>query len=143
MLICKGFSVSFELVSGKTVKAPASYGLLHDPSGKDWPKCSGLVAPFEKGGDEIDDRLAKEYFGHTAREGEMALPPRALSSWRKLGVAAKILYFRRRPGNLPAEHRDEYFHPFKGTATVYRLGRMLRVELGPNCSWTWRGVISP
>ena len=143
MLIAKGFSVSFLLVSGKKVKAPASYGLLHDPSGKDWPRCSGLVAPFSKGGEEIDDKLAREYFGHAPREGELTQPPRALSSWRKLGVVEEILYYRRRPGNLPADHKGEYYHPPKGTATVYRLGRLLRLELGPNCLWNWRGIVSP
>jgi hypothetical protein len=144
MLICKGFSVSFVLASGKTVKAPAGYGLLHDPSGKDWAKCSGLVVSFEKGGDEIDDKLAKEYFGHPAREGELQLPPHSLSSWKKLGVAKEILYNRRRPGNLPAAHQDKYYHPFdKGTATLYRLGRMLRIELGPGCEWSYRGIVRP
>jgi hypothetical protein len=143
VLICKGFSVSFVLASGKRVKAPVSYGLLHDPSGRNWAKCSGLIAPFSKGGDEIDDKLAKDYFGHTPREGELRLPPRSLSSWRKLGAATEILYYRRRPGNLPAEHKDSYFHPFKGTATVYRLGKMLRVELGPGCDWSYRGIVRP
>ena len=143
MLICKGFSVSFKLSSGKTVKAPGGYGLLHDPSGRDWAKCSGLVSPFSKGGSEIDDAKAKEYFGHPPREGALSLPPRSLSSWRKLGVATEILYTRRRPGKLPAENRDKYFHPFKGTAMVYRLGRMLRVELGPGCEWTERGIVKP
>ena len=87
MIICKGFSVSFKLANGKTVKAPGGYGLLHDPSGRDWAKCSGLVCSFSKGGDEIDDAAARDYFGHTPREGTMRLPPRSLSAWRKLGVA--------------------------------------------------------
>lgn len=144
MLIAKGFNVGFTLASGKKIKAPAGYGLLHDPSGKDWARCSGLVVPFAKGGDEIDDKLAKEYFGHAPREGELRLPPKALSSWRKLGVATEVLYTRRRPGRLPADYADQYFHPFKGgKATLYRLGRMLRIELGAGCSWTWRGVVSP
>jgi hypothetical protein len=143
MLICKGFSVSFVLASGKKVKAPGGYGLLHDPSGRDWAKCSGLVAPFQKGGGEIDDREAKDYFGHAPREGALSLPPRALSSWKKLGVVSEILYTRRRPGRLPADHQDQYFHPFKGTATLYRRGRMLRLELGADCSWSWRGIVRP
>jgi hypothetical protein len=144
MLIAKGFSVSFKLTNGKMVRAPGGYGLLHDPSGKDWPKCSGLVASFSKGGGEIDDRLAKDYFGHAPREGELSLPPRALSAWKKVGAVAEILYTRRRPGRLLADHQDEYFHPFeKGTPTLYRRGRMLRLELGPNCEWSWRGVVRP
>ena len=135
--------MSFKLANGKTVKAPGGYGLLHDPSGRDWAKCSGLVCSFSKGGDEIDDAAARDYFGHTPREGTMRLPPRSLSAWRKLGVAVEILYTRRRPGKLPAENQDKYYHPFKGTATVYRLGRMLRVELGPGCEWNYRGIVRP
>lgn len=143
VLICKGFSVSFKMENGKTIRAPAGSGLLHDPSGVSWNKCSGLVAPFSKGGDEIDDRLAKEYFGHTPREGEMSLPPKSLSAWKKLGVTTEILYTRRRPGRLPANDADRYTHSFEGTATVYRLGRLLRLELGSSCSWTWRGIVTP
>jgi hypothetical protein len=144
MLICKGFAVSFKLASGKTVKAPGGYGLLHDPGGKDWAKCSGLIAPFSKGGSEIDDAKAKDYFGHTARGGELKLPPRSLGEWKKLGVVSEILYTRRRPGRLPADHQDRYYHPISnGTATLYRRGRMLRIELGPGCDWSYRGIVSP
>jgi hypothetical protein len=129
--------------SGKVVRAPGGYGLLHDPSGRDWAKCSGLVIPFETGGDEIDDNAARQYLGYPAREGQVILPPKALSAWKRIGPALEIFYFRRRPGRLPSIHRDQYYHPFKGAATVYRRGRIFRVELGPGCEWNVRGIVKP
>jgi hypothetical protein len=152
VLICKGFAASFLMYGGETIKAPASYGLLHDPTGRDFSKCSGLVAPFSplsrtrpsKGGGEIDDGAARDYFGHPAREGEIVLPPRALSAWKRVGVVAEIYYTRRRPGNLPTIHKDHYYHPVEGgRATLYRRGKLLRVELGGNCEWNVRGIVRP
>jgi hypothetical protein len=144
MLIAKGYTVLFVLSSGRTAKPAASYGLLHDPSGRDWPACSGLVAPFSKGGDEVENSEARKYFGHTAREGKAVLPPRSLSAWTKVGVVDEVLYTRTRPGHLPASHRGTYYHPIeKGTATLYRRGRLYRVELGRGCVWNERGVVRP
>jgi len=148
MLIAKGYAVRVLLERGANqvwVAAPASYGLLHDPSGTDWSKCSGLVAPFSKGGGELDDGDAKSYFGHAPREGELALPPKALSRWKRLGVITEIEYTRRRPGNLPADHKAPYYHPFEQgkLPTLYRLGRLLRFEMGPGCVWNWRGIVRP
>ncbi len=143
-LICKGFAVQFVMYGGGTIKAPASYGFLHDPSGKHFGKCSGLVAPFSKGGGEIDDGAARDYFGHPAREGEVTLPPRALSEWKRIGVVQEILYTRRRPGGLPAINQDHYYHPVEGgKATLYRRGKLLRVELGGHCVWNVRGIVRP
>jgi hypothetical protein len=144
VLICKGFAVSFVMENGKTVRAPASYGFLHDPSGRDFSKNSGLVAPFSKGGGEIDDGAARDYFGHPAREGEIALPPRSLGEWTRVGRVTEILYARRRPGRLPASNKADYYHPIEhGTATLYRRGKLLRVELGANCEWNARGIVKP
>jgi hypothetical protein len=144
MLIAKGYKVTVVLESGRHVTAPAAYALLHDPAGRDWPRCSALVAPFRKGGGEIRNREAESYFGSRPREGSVSVPPRALSVWRRVGAAVQILYSRRRPGNLPAAHKADYEHPFKeGKATLYRRGRELRIELGRGCVWNWRGFVTP
>jgi hypothetical protein len=143
--ICKGFAVSFVMDDGRRVRAPASYGFLHDPSGRTFPSCVGLVAPFAKGGDEIDNAEARDYFGYDPRDGTIApVPPRSLGAWRRVGRVEEILYTRRRPGRLPAKHRASYYHPIEaGTATLYRLGNLLRVELGSNCEWNARGIVRP
>jgi len=144
MLIAKGYKVTLVLEAGRRVAAPASYALLHDPAGRDWPRCSALVAPFRKGGGQIENSEAKSYFGSDPRAGSVTMPARSLSGWRRVGAVEQILYSRRRPGNLPASHKADYEHPFKeGKATLYRRGRLLRVELGPGCVWNWRGFVTP
>lgn len=146
MLIAKGYRVSFVIENGRKVSAPAAYALLHDPSGSGWPKCSGLVAPFTKGGGEVARNSAgdaRSYFGHDPKLGHLSAPPRNISAWKRVGVVNEILYSRRRPSGLPAKHAADYYHPFKGTATLYRRGRLLRLELHEGCVWNWRGLVRP
>jgi hypothetical protein len=145
MLIAKGYAVTAILKTGKHVKAPAGYAMLHDPSGKYWPACSGLVAPIaRKSGEAVSCGPAQDYFGHEPLGGEVDVPPRALSQWKSLGEIDELLYTRRRPRGLPASNAGPYFHPIeKGTARLYRLGRMLRIELGSGCVWNWRGIVKP
>jgi len=144
MLIAKGYRVNLKLENGRKVRAPASYGLLHDPSGRDWAKCSSLIAPFQKTGDEVSDGEAKSYFGSEPREGRIALPPKSLGAWHRVGPVVEIEYTRRRPGRLPADHQADYYHPFEGKhPMLYRIGKLLRLELGSGCSWNWRGLIRP
>jgi hypothetical protein len=145
-LIAKGYAVTFKLAGGKTVKAPSGYAFLHDPSGKYWPACSGLVAPIgRKLGTAVDHAAGKEYFGHDPMAGELGVsPPKALSAWKRLGEVDEVLYTRRRPGGLKAYAGGLYYHPIeKGTAHAYRLGRLLRIELGSGCVWNWRGIVKP
>ena len=143
MLIAKGYAVSFILDSGHKFAAPRGAALLHDPSGKDWPACSGLVLPISRTSQEIDNRQADNYFGSQPMKGSVSLPPRSLSEWKRLGMIDEILYSRRRPRGLPADNKGDYFHPFKGEAVLYRRGRAYRMELSKSCTWTWRGIVRP
>jgi hypothetical protein len=145
VLICKGFAVSFIMKSGRKVSAPAGYGFLHDPSGSSWARGSGLVAPFQKRGDEISNSAARSYFGNDPKGGAIALPPKSLGAWKRVGEVAEILYTRRRPAKLPTAHADDYYHPISESArvTLYRRGRLLRVELGSGCVWNERGIVKP
>jgi hypothetical protein len=144
VLIAKGYTVSFTLAAGGTVKAPAGYGLLHDPTGRSWAKCSGLVCSFRKDGDEIEDGEAKSYFGKDPLGGELALPPKSLSEWKKLGPVTEIRYTRKCPGRK-CDNAAAYYHPFEQgkLPMLYRRGKMLRLELGSGCEWNYRGIVRP
>lgn len=145
MLIAKGYAVRFILEHG-AVRPAAGHALLHDPSGHAWPRCSGLVAPFRKTREEVEDREARSYFGlfsDAPMKGLLALPPRALSDWNYLGDVEEIEYTRRRPGGLRASHQAPYFHEFEGRVRLYRRGNLFRIELGRGCSWNWRGIVRP
>lgn len=145
MLIAKGYRVVFKMQDGKTVKPPASYAMLHDEDGRDWPRCSALIIPIHPRGTPLSGASkARTYFGHTPVAASAVLPPRSLGEWHRVGPIAQVLYSRRRPRGLPASHQADYYHPIeKGTATLYRRDRWYRMELGPGCQWNWRGIIKP
>jgi hypothetical protein len=163
MLITKGFRVSFVLTSGKTIRPPASYALMHDEDGADWPYCSGLVAPLKTTSKQpVRSEKAALYFGYEPYRGTALIPSgddRRLSSWKKVGDVAEILYTRRRSGGAPASHKGDYYHSIRqkkpgilaavlrlglpAGATLYRQGRLYRIELARGCVWNWRGIVSP
>jgi hypothetical protein len=143
MLIAKGYEVHF-YVGGKKISPPASYGMLHDPSGESWPSDSVLVASFSKDRKEIEDASAESYFGDPPLGGGIDLPSRDLSRWTELGSVEKIEYTRMRPHGMPAQYEGDYYHffdssegllsilsfIFKGPEPVlYRRGRLYRMEL--------------
>ena len=151
MLIAKGYTVSFKLVEGGTVKAPASYALLHDPEGKEFPKCAGFTSPFVKQGRAVNNREAKSYFekfGDTRSlpiGGQLGIDvPNPLSKWKRIGEIEKINYTRKCPGRS-CSHPGRYYHPFEQGKfpVLYRWGRHLRMEMGRGCEWNWRGVVYP
>lgn len=144
MLTAKGYEVSFRLESKREIHAPKRYGMLHDPSGRDWNKNSILVAPFRRMGEEIQSDPAEEYFGYVPKAGRIHLPPRTLGAWNYAGEVAEIDYWR------PGEHEAEYFHPFENGGwrfeskpRLYRRSRIFRLELGPGAKLNWRGFIYP
>ena len=140
MLIAKGYSASFKMEGGGTVRGAPGAALLHDPTGRTWPSCSGLVLPFRKTRQPLEDAEAAKYFGEGPLRGELVgLPPKALREWRRLGEVREVLY--RRTGR----HADSFFHPIAEGKRVmlYRRGRALRLELGGGCTWNWRGIVKP
>jgi len=147
MLIAKGYRVAFKMKANKKVlKAPSSYAFLHDPTGRDWPKTSVLVAGFSKGSSELSNAEAEKYFGYVPQRGAIDTPPRSLSQWKDLGEVAEIDYWR------PGEHEASYYHPFKAGGwlfsrgelpRLYKRGRQWRLELGPGAILNWRGFVYP
>ncbi len=152
-MIAKGRSVSFDMINGDEIDAPSSYAMLHDPTGKWWPKTSVLIAPFKRGGKSVDgDDFTKDYLGrtHVTRAGSVSLPPKALSEWKFEGTVEKIWYTRH-----GAKYGGQRFqHGFnqpgltrllkgKGKARLYSRGNVFRLELGRNASLDGRGFLWP
>jgi hypothetical protein len=155
MIIRKGNGVSFELEDGREVVAPKSWAMLHDPDGKKWNACSGLIVPFRtrqrRATPEEMEGAPRDYLGkqHVGYVSTVRLPPRSLASWERVGPVAKIWYTRqgtRAPG--------PYWHPFgkrqwqylftKGKkAVLYRRPGALRIELQSGCLWDDRGIVRP
>lgn len=159
MLIAKGNEVSFKLVGGSEIFAPATYSMLHDPTGEDWPADSVLVAPLKsKGRNELDYPEAEDYFGAPPLEGKFELPSKNLKAWKSLGEVSRIDYSRKRPLGLFTAFKGDYRHEFDGTEgafgflfhvfeaakpVLFKCGRMLRLELPFGASLNERGFIWP
>lgn len=169
-LICMGREVEFDLREtpigrfdqGKTVVAPPDAGLLHDESGAYWPRCSLLVANFERGSEETDE--GKNYFGRGAgvKRGSVELPPKDISAWQKLGEI-KTIFYDRAGTKAPGYFKHQFNKPrglyklvflVKGKAgkqpavlyTLFsrRLGQSFyRVELPSGCIVDDRGIVLP
>jgi hypothetical protein len=155
MLIRKGRGVHFVMEDDARVSAPRGTSMLHDPKGTKWGKCSLLFAGFTPGEREPTDAEAegepRYYLGkqHKMMVGRVELPPRALSSWEKIGRVKQIFYTR-----LGSKAPGYYKHPFgvrtalmlwrKGKMPVlYKRGSCMRLELGADCLLDDRGIVFP
>jgi hypothetical protein len=154
MIIVKGRAVSFDMVDGSEIDAPARNAMLHDPRGRYWKRNSILVAPFKRGGGgEVDgDADSKDYLGrtHLTRVGDVPLPPKELSTWTYEGEVSEIWYTRH-----GAKYGGKRFrHAFnksvlgrlvKGTgkARLYSRGSLYRLELPRGAIVDGRGLVWP
>jgi transposase len=170
-LICMGRKVEFDLrappigvsTRSKNVAAPRDAGMLYDASGRDWPRCSLLIAEFDRGKTETEE--GSDYFGRNAiiYEGGVDLPPVDIASWHKLGEIDEIFYDRagtKHPGyfrhtfNKARNLTQLILYPFKRkafkqAAVLYSLWRrktsrqFYRVELPEGCIVDDRGIVVP
>jgi hypothetical protein len=154
MLIVKGYRVAFDLEDGDEILVKPTVGMMHDPAGEDWPKCSLLFGSFRRGKKVAEDEgEARDYFGkdYVIHEGVVDTPERSLSDWKSLGKVERIWYGR--PGT---RYPGPFQHPFadpgialrlfkgKGTLpTLYALGPFLRLELAKGCMLDSRGIVWP
>lgn len=139
MLIAKCYALALHLTDGRIIR-PGGV-LLHDPSGKSWPKTSCLITTFRKLGRLLegptDEEVAWARDPTSVREGSAFAPAaRGMSSWSRVGEVTEIDY--RRYG----EYADEYVHEFTQKAMLYRKVRVHRLELGRGSQFNWRGFIT-
>jgi len=149
MLIAKGYEVACR-IDGGILRAPQSYGMMHDSSGKDFPKDMVLVAPFQRERRTVSDDEASRYFGYTPRAGVVRLPSRNLRSWNRIGEVSAIDY--RRPGTEGGDYRHEFaagdagglYWLFPGTKPMlFHQRRMLLLHFTDGVILNWRGFVWP
>ncbi len=132
--------VAFDMVDGKKLKLPASYGTLHDQEGTVLPKCDVFFGPFKKTKKPVEmSRSERRYFGAQHRAVLAELPKIPVDGWKKVGDVVMIYYVRRghrAPGG--------FHHPFKSRhPTLYKQGRLYKLSLGTGCLVDDRGYIYP
>lgn len=152
-LIVKGRSVSFDLVDGYKIDAPAAWGMIHDPTGRYWKRTSVLVMPFDKLGAEVEgDKHSRDYLGrtHRTRAGDVRLPPRPLGEWKLEGAVSKIWYTRHGAKHGGKRFQHSFNAPslarlFKGRGKVRLYSRTgaFRLELSRGAMLDARGYVWP
>lgn len=153
MLIVKGWKVSFDLDDDTGVDAPASWAMLHDPTGRYWKSTSVLVMPFKKLSRETrGDSYSKDYLGGSwdSLLGDVTLPPKPLGAWVYEGEVECIWYSRH-----GAKYGGRRFrHPFnspgiarllkgRGHARLYSRRGAFRLELSRGAILDGRGIVWP
>jgi hypothetical protein len=141
MLIAKCYATALHLDGGGTVR-PSGAALMHDPTGRHWPKTSCLIASFQRRGGPLksptDEQKAWATDPAMVRMGVVETPSRTLEGWKFVGRVNRIDYTRH------GAHADKYTHEFKEPhPRLYRRGRVLRLELGRGAEFNWRGFVNP
>jgi hypothetical protein len=154
-----GRDVTFLLKSDREISPPKRHGMLHDPSGETWPRCSLLVAHFEQGWKESKAPDGRNYFGRNAVvwEGEAELPPKDISKWKTVGEL-KTIFYDRAGTKHPGYFRHMFHKPrglwrllflvkrsaANGPVVLSRYGRnTYRIDLPDGCVVDDRGIALP
>lgn len=158
MIIVKGTRTRFHMADGGPMVRPKG-AMMHDPSGRHWPKNSLLIGPFERGTKlPTIDRYKgapKEYLGrqYNPHVGSVDLPPKALSQWETVGEVDRIDYYR--PGTkAPGGYRHTFNAPRgvyhvlhavkgKGRAVLRKCGRFYRLDMSKGSIADGRGIVWP
>ena len=159
-LIAKATHARFDMVDGRRISCRGT--MMHDPSGRYWPKNSCLIGSFRKGPERVSDDAfwgaPRDYLGrgYRARYGSVNLPPRSIRSWTFVGYVSRgepedgeIQYVRR-----GIRARGAFYHPFNrrslfsithgnGRVRLYRFGSFYRLELPRRSIIDDRGFVWP
>jgi len=135
--------VAFDLVGGKHVKLPATYGAFHDPKGLVLPRCEIFFGPWKKTKTPAEmNRAQRRYFGGDHRAVLARLPSIPVEGWKPVGEVEMIYYVRR--GVRRGAGGKGFHHPYKQHHPVlYKQGRLYRLSLGEHCLVDDRGYVYP
>lgn len=137
MIVVKGDRVAFGIEGGGRKKIPARYGIIHDPEGKDLPRCEVFFGPYRvvAGRPEIS-RAAHKYFrdGYVPKCVTVDVPT---GPWEPAAQVTHIYYFRR--GMI----RGGFNHPFRRGVELSKCGSWYRLALKNGCIVDDRGFVFP
>lgn len=132
--------VSFEMVNGRKIVLPPSYGTFHDKDGEILPRCMVVFGPWKNTRrPAVMNRHQRRYFGpeYKAKMAKIASIPK--EGWKQVGKVVRI-YYTRRGVRAP----DPFQHPFKSRQpTLSKNGRLYKLEAGSACIIDDRGYVFP
>jgi hypothetical protein len=140
VIVIKGSHVEFRMADGSRRRLPVSYGMIHDPDGKNFPRCSVFVGPVTRTQQPVKpSSKAVDYFGSKYIPRKAIIQGLVRSrNWVPVGEVAEIFYVRR------GRHADRYYHPFKRfNPTLSKSGRFYRLDLRDGCIVDDRGFVFP
>jgi hypothetical protein len=153
-----GTGIRLHLHGKKRLLCPRG-AMIHDPSGKHWPKCSLLIAPMGRGGrkakPEEYEGAPKHYLGRTYQAKIVELEfPSASGDWETIGKIDRIDYVRggtKAPGGFTHKMnapRGVYkvTHFLKGgraDVTLRKSGSYYRLDFPRGCILDDRGIVYP
>jgi hypothetical protein len=146
VLIARGFSPSFVLKDGRTMRPPRGSAILQDETGDALQPNIVLVMPFTRTRRPLPDAPpeVRRHFGrgHEVLKGTVVLPP-ITRGWRRLGEVREAYYTRRGEHAGHYEHTFGAWRMFRGHGALpvlYQRSGALKLELAPGSSWDWAGV---
>ena len=136
-----------ELVNGRIIDVPESWGLVHDVSGKILHRCDLFVAPYQIVNNEVSiksakvKKAAKAYFGVGEGDllrGNVAIPT---GPWHHIGNVS-IIYYQRWGSK---KKRGLYHHDFEFPVKLYEQKdkNAYRLALPDACIINERGFVWP
>jgi hypothetical protein len=127
--------VAFQLVDGRLVRLPPSYGTFHEPG-----SCTVYFGPYKKTRERADmNRSERRYFGPDHKAYVAILPKLSVTGWKMIGKVAVIYYVRR-----GQRARGGFHHPFKSRQPMLsKAGRLYKLSLGSGCLVDDRGYVYP
>ncbi|HTQ47931.1 MAG TPA: hypothetical protein VMI75_34475 [Polyangiaceae bacterium] len=144
-ILVKGGEVDLILVDdnrsrrkSNTIVLPTGYGMCHDESGRNLPRCSVFFGPIVVT-DERVEKLPKDaalYFGddYEARKARIDVPD---GKWKSVGKVTEIIYYR------PGRYEHDWRHEFETPVALFKQGRWYAMKLPRGCRVTWRGFEKP
>jgi len=154
-----GRAIRLHMDSGKMIQPRGA--MIHDPSGRDWPKCSLLIVPVgrsrvRKATDEEYEGAPKHYLGrdHNPKVVQVTFPSSSTAEWKRIGELRRIDYVRggtKAPGGYKHhinKPRGVYrvTHLLRGgdqPVVVSKLGSAYRLDLPNGCIIDDRGIVYP
>ena len=139
-ILIKGCAVALIMSDERLLVRPASHGIIHDPTGRQLPRCDVFVGPYRRSKQPAQlDSHGVQYFGrrYEATDASVDMPA---GPWRPAGQARAIIYRRERGVHANAK---PFRHVFRRPVDVERCGSMLRLRLPNGCVVSWRGFVNP
>lgn len=141
MIRIKGTHIKFEMVSGKLIALPSSFGIMHDPEGRDIPRCAVHFGPYTRTGSKVEPTSAdRAYFGDDYRPDQVVvdLPEGA---WNPIGEVVQIFYRRR--GKFEGNYRHSFKRVAKPTLLKHASKKFYKFEMTSFCIIDDRGFVFP